>query len=370
MTILKKKILIVLPNLNSGGAERLAVSLANEWNVKGYRVEFALLQKSGKFLDLIDDGVMVHDLNIFRLRSSILPLCRLFKSVRPDVIWSGLWPLTAISVLAWILAGKKGRIYTIDHNQLSISTVKELKIPKSILKIITRCTYPFATGNMAVAKGVKRDLVHLTGLPKDKIKVIYNPAAQGIGLKQRSSTKRKNELWGDHPGKCILSVGSFKEQKNFKLLIETFSLFLLDTHATLTILGDGELRLDLEKQINDLGIQDRVFLPGFTDEPWPWFLSADVFVLSSNWEGLPTVLVEALDCGLPVVSTDTPTGPSEILEGGLWGILVPPNDATSLLNGIKESVTKTHDRNNLMKRADDFSVKNISLKYLEYFELL
>jgi glycosyltransferase involved in cell wall biosynthesis len=366
----KNKILIVLPNLNSGGAERLAVSLANEWNERGYKVEFALLQKSGKFIDLIDSGVIVHDLNIPRLRGSILPLCRLFKEIRPDVIWCGLWPLTAISILAWILSGKKARMYTIDHNQLSISTIQKLNVPKLVLKVITRCTYPFATGIMAVAEGVKSDMVDLTGLSENKIKVIYNPAARGIGLNKMASPEIKNNLWGESPGKCILSVGSFKEQKNLKLLIQTFSQLLLDTHATLTILGDGELRQELEDQITMLGIENRVFLPGFKDDPSLWFLSADVFVLSSNWEGLPTVLVEALDCGLPVVSTDTPSGPAEILENGLWGILVPPNNAKLLLGGIKTSLSETHDKKALMKRADDFSVKNISLKYLDYFELL
>tara|TARA_B100000575_G_scaffold252819_1_gene221002 strand:- start:3081 stop:4184 length:1104 start_codon:yes stop_codon:yes gene_type:complete len=367
---LKKKILIILPNLKSGGAERLAVSLANEWNSKGYKVEFGLLEKSGKFLNLINNGIVIHDLDTLKLRNSIVPLYRLFKLTRPDIIWSGLWPLTALSIIAWILAGKIGRLYTIDHNQLSISTVKSLKVSKLMLKIVTRGTYPFASGNMAVAEGVKSDLLALTGLPDKAVKVIYNPAAQGIGLKRKSSSKIKDEIWGKDPGKCILSVGSFKEQKNFKLLIDTFNDLCSDIEATLIILGDGELRSDLEKQIQDLGIQDRVFLPGFVEDPSPWFLSADVFVLSSNWEGLPTVLIEALDCGLPVVSTDTPSGPSEILEGGLWGILVPPNNKKFLLNGIKESLSKDHDKNILMNRANDFSVKNISLKYLEYFELL
>ena len=95
-----------------------------------------------------------------------------------------------------------------------------------------------------------------------------------------------------------------------------------------------------------------------------------IFVLSSKWEGLPTVLIEALDCGLPVVSTDTPTGPSEILEDGLWGILVPLDDPKALFDGIKESLSNEHDTHALMNRADEFSVKNISLKYLEYFQLL
>ena len=368
--VLKKKILIILPNLESGGAERLAVSLANEWNSMGYEIEFGLLKKSGKFIDLIDRGVVVHDLNSPKLRSSIFPLYKLFKIARPDVIWSGLWPLTAITIISWIMAGKKGSLFTIDHNQLSISTIKALNFPRFLLKIITRATYPMATGNMAVAEGVKRDLVQLTALPDTSVKVIYNPAARGIGFRSKSSDQIKEKLWGSNPGKCILSVGSFKEQKNFKLLIESFNLLLSEIKSTLIILGDGELRSDLEQQIFDLGLEARVSLPGFTEDPSPWFLSADVFVLSSNWEGLPTVLIEALDCGLPVVSTDTPTGPSEILEGGTWGKLVPPNDSNALVNGIKESLSTAHDRQALIRRADEFSVKNISLKYLDYFELL
>lgn len=366
-----KKISIILPSLISGGAERLAVSLANDWLNRGFKVDLVLLNTNNEpFLDLLDPRALIVDLKVAKLRHAINPLKNYFKHSLPDVIWSGLWPLTAISVIAWILAGKKGRLYTIDHNQLSISTVIKLGIPKLILKIITRCTYPFATGNMVVAEGVKRDIVTLTGLPEESLKVIYNPAAQGIGLTKKTSAEIKSKLWGNDPGKCILSAGSLKEQKNFKMLIETFNLLLLDDNATLIILGDGELRIELEQQINDLGLQNRIFLPGFVDDPSPWFLSADVFVLSSNWEGLPTVLVEALDCGLPVVSTDTPSGPSEILEDGLWGILVPPNDVKSMLDGIKESLAQTHDRKMLMKRADAFSVNNISLKYLDYFKLL
>lgn len=372
-----KKILIVLPSLGPGGAERLAISLANEWVNKGFLVEFvigsssyALKEKEGKFLSLLDQSILIHDLDVTRLRDAILPLSRHIKISRPDVIWAGLWPLTVIAIVSWILAGRIGRIYTIDHNQLSLSTVKELNIPKVLVKSLTRCTYPFATGIMAVSEGVKRDMVELTSLAQDKIKVIYNPAARGIGNSIKVSEETKNKLWGSNPGKCILSVGAFKEQKNFKLLIEAFALFSSENDCTLIILGEGSLRSELESQIINLGLSESIILPGFTENPSPWFLTADLFVLSSKWEGLPTVLIEALDCGLPVVSTDTPTGPSEILEAGVWGILVPLNDPTALCNGIKESLSIQHDPKALMGRADEFSVKNISLKYLEYFELL
>lgn len=371
-----QKVSIVLPSLGPGGAERLAVSVANEWTKKGYDVEFiianksyALSEKQGNFQDLLDQDILIHDLKVERLRDTIFPLSSYLKKSRPDVIWAGLWPMTVIAIISWLLAGRIGRIYTIDHNQISVSTAVALKVPKFIISIVTRCTYPFANGIMAVSEGVKRDLAKLTGLKKDRIKVIYNPAARGIGKKTKISSDMKNNLWGKDSGKCILSVGTFKEQKNFKLLIEAFSMFSEEQNSTLIILGEGELRLDLEKQVEALGLSDKVFLPGFVNDPSPWFLTADLFVLSSNWEGLPTVLIESLDCGLPVVSTDTPTGPSEILEGGLWGILVQMNNSKALLAGIKESFSKQHNPDALMERADQFSVKNISIKYLEYFEL-
>jgi glycosyltransferase involved in cell wall biosynthesis len=366
-----KKISIVLPNLASGGAERLAVSLANDWLNRGLEVEVVLLSTNNEpFLELLDRRVLIIDLKVTKLRKAMLPLKNYFKSSKPDVIWSGLWPLTAISIFSWILSGRIGRIYTIDHNQLSISTVKTLKISKYFVKLITRISYPFATGNMTVSEGVKRDLVSLTNLPEESIEVIYNPAARGIGKKTNLPSNTKNDLWGDNPGKCIISIGSFKKQKNFKLLIESFSMLSSEIKATLIILGEGPLRQDLEKQVTDLNLSDLVYLPGFVKDPSPWLLTADLFVLSSNWEGLPTVLIEALDCGLPIVSTDSPTGPSEILEAGKWGVLVPLDDSVELLKGIKASLNLKHDKNALMSRADKFSVQNISTYYLKYFELL
>ena len=114
--------------------------MANDWIAKGYQVEFviisssyALKEKQGKFSDLIGQDILIHDLNITKLRDAFMPLSKYFKKSRPDVIWVGLWPLTAIAISSWILAGRIGRIYTIDHNQLSVSTVKELNIPKICL---------------------------------------------------------------------------------------------------------------------------------------------------------------------------------------------------------------------------------------------
>ena len=133
------------------------------------------------------------------------------------------------------------------------------------------------------------------------------------------------------------------------------------------ILGEGDLRPAMERQIAELGLQDRVALPGFFQDPYPWFRSADLFVLSSDWEGFGNVIVEALECGVPVVSTDCPSGPAEILENGRYGRLVPVGDVDALANAIIVTLHETPDRQALMNRAKDFSVDKISDEYLSYF---
>ena len=141
-------------------------------------------------------------------------------------------------------------------------------------------------------------------------------------------------------------------------------------NAKLIILGEGKLRHSLESLIGELDIEDSVTLAGFTKNPYPWYLTADLYVLSSDWEGLPTVLIEALECGLPIVSTDCPSGPNEILENGRYGKLVPTNNLDALSNAIELSLAELHDKALLMKRASDFTIENISKQYLEYFRLI
>jgi glycosyltransferase involved in cell wall biosynthesis len=138
-------------------------------------------------------------------------------------------------------------------------------------------------------------------------------------------------------------------------------------NAKLTILGEGVLRPELEAMIETLEIRSSVSLPGFVLDPTLWFGSADLFVLSSSWEGLPTVMIEALECGVPVVSTDCPSGPAEILENGLYGRLVPVGDVTALAAAIQASLLEPHDHDALRRRAQDFAVPRIAVQYLAYF---
>ena len=150
-------------------------------------------------------------------------------------------------------------------------------------------------------------------------------------------------------------------------MIEAFALLPGSLNAKLTILGEGALRPELEALVRKLGLQGRVAMPGFALDPYPWYRTADLFVLSSKWEGFGNVIVEALECGVPVVSTDCASGPAEILENGRIGRLVPIQDPAALSAGIVESLTKPVDQDLLMRRARDFSVGVIAEQYLAYF---
>ncbi len=365
-----KKISLVLPNLIGGGAERLALYLADDWIKHGFSVEIVLMERSGELIPLVNPKVKIIDLGAKRIRNVIPLLYKYIKSARPNVILVGMWPLTSVSIVAWLLTKKVGNMYVIDHNQLSESVLNELNFSAFYLKYIMKFTYPFSSGIMAVSHGVKKDLCRLAGINEKNIKVIYNPAATGVPSNIKVSNDEKKCLWGSGLQYNILTVGSLNKQKNHELLIRAFFKISTKLNAKLIILGEGRERTNLENLILKLELGDRVDLAGFNSNPYPWYLTADLFVLSSNWEGLPTVLIEALECGLPIVSTNCPSGPDEILENGSYGKLVPMNNINALSDAIESSLMESHDPLPLTKRAKDFTILNISRKYLEYFKLI
>lgn len=358
---------IVLPNLQGGGAERVALYLANHWASQEIDVEFVLMEAKGELLELVDTKISIHSLQASRIRCSILPLRNYLIQRKPVLIWAGLWPLTSAAIMAWQLSGRRGTLFTMDHTNLSISCIQELKASPFYLRSLLRITYPFATGVMAVSEGVKDDLSRLAGFQPDRVKVIYNPVVrEGRDLELVDLSLRK-KLWGDNVNHHVLAVGSFKVQKNFLLLLRSFAQLPDSLNAKLTILGDGSLRPQLEALIYELGLAHRVALPGFVVDTSDWYRTADLFVLSSSWEGLPTVVIEALEFGVPVVSTDCRSGPAEILEHGRYGRLVPVGDADALAHAMQASLLEQHDHDALRRRSQDFSVPTIADQYLAYF---
>ncbi|MEI7707005.1 MAG: glycosyltransferase [Chlorobium sp.] len=357
------KISIVLPNLAGGGAERIHINLAHDWISRGLTVDFILMKKTGELLSLLSPEISVIDLGVNNIRHVILPLATYLRKSSPNVILVAMWPLTSVAVISWLLSGRNARIFLSDHEHLTSSYLKQNRVSSFKLKSSIRFLYPFANRVFAVSQGVKDDLCNIGKLSRSKVNVIYNPVVIS-DVPQSIYSQSSDYLWGADCKHRILAVGRLTIQKDYKTLIKAFLLLPSHFKAKLVILGDGPSKNEILELILKYNLHDSVILKGFIQDTYSWFRSADLFVLSSLWEGFGNVIVEALECGLPVVSTNCLSGPAEILENGRYGKLVPVGDSIALASAMIESLTQTHDREALMQRAQDFSVKQISDQYL------
>jgi glycosyltransferase involved in cell wall biosynthesis len=273
-----------------------------------------------------------------------------------------MWPLTVAGILARMLSRAKTRIVVSDHTTLSKPYAGHGWWHGEFLKWSVRIFYPRAEARIVVSRQAAEDLSRLSGLPVSAFEVVYNPVdppGEGTG---NADAER---LWGG-AGKRILNVGRLDREKNQKLLIDAFARLSVDHDARLMILGEGSLREELERTAAELGIADRVVMPGFILDPGPIYRSADLFVLSSDHEGYPLVLIEAMHCGLAIVSMDCLSGPAEILNQGEFGTLTPCGDSERLAAAIAEALETPSDPDRLKARAAQLSASAAD----RYWELL
>jgi len=357
------RIAIFLPDLRGGGAERMRIRLARDWLAQGIAVEFILMRQQGELLPLLPEGATLHSLGIARYRDAVGPLVTHLRRTRPDVLLAAMWPLTVVAILAARLARFPLRVVVSDHNALSKAYADRGRVHRLMLGASMGAVYPFADGRIAVSKGVATDLSRLSGLAEKTFSVIYNPAGEDTAASEVSGSSRPHCL-APH-ARVILSVGTLKAQKDHALLIDAFARLPRDENLQLCILGEGDQRPALEAQVRSLDLEGRVLLPGFAPDPAPYYEAADLFVLSSRYEGFGNVIVEALAHGVPVVSTDCPAGPSEILGDGQWGRLVPVGDPEALALAMRQSLATAHDRDSLRVRAQDFAPRIVAQRYLQ-----
>jgi glycosyltransferase involved in cell wall biosynthesis len=281
---------------------------------------------------------------------------------QPHAIQVSMWPLTIVGILAHRLARSRARVVLSDHTTLSKHFPPSQPLVHRSLAWTVRIFYPLADARVLVSKAAADDLARLSGIDRASLQIVYNPVGtppEGLGRDAPIEA-----LWGG-ADKRIITVGSLKEEKNHRLLIRSFAAAFAGGTAKLMILGEGALRRELETLAGELGVGGQVLLPGFAANPWPYYAAADLFVLSSDYEGFPLVLIEALRSGLPIVSTDCESGPREILEGGSYGTLVPVGDAQALARALSEALASQHDPQALRARAEMLSGQSTSDRYLE-----
>lgn len=361
----KKIILIVLPNLKVGGAEKTHIYLANDWVNKGFIVKILVLNKIGILKDLINKDIEIINLNVHRIRNALFPITRQILSLKPSVIIAPMWPLTCIVAISWLFSLKKGKLILVEHTPLTGNYSNDLNSSFFLTKMSINLTYRFANNIIAVSKGVFNDLNKILNMKLNQLKIINN--AVKIIQNKKNPSQIREEYKLNKYSKIILGIGNLKKQKDFVTLIEAFNLLENKSNYGLFIIGEGFEKDRLFAQIKKLKLQNNVFLIGQSLEIYSWLKNADLFVNSSTYDGLPLVIIEALLCGVPVVSTDCISGPAEILDHGKYGKLVQIKDYKKLSEQMELSLSSTIRKEILIKRGNDFNIDKISRQYIELF---
>jgi glycosyltransferase involved in cell wall biosynthesis len=354
------RIALFLPSLRGGGAERVMVTLANGFADRGFDVDLVLAQAEGPYVSEVNQAVRIIDLKARRVLTSLPRLVEYLRRERPEAMLSAMNHANVVAYLAIKLSRQRTRLVVSEHVALSAAPTRRAS-KGSVVRALMRMTYKRCHGIVAVSNAAAEDLARHLRLSRDRVRALYNPVVSDE-LIERSQVPVL-ELT-DLARPIVLAAGRLTRQKDYPTLLRAIALLRKNVNATLVILGEGEARDELGHLATKLGISDHVVMPGFAANPYAWMRRADLFVVSSAWEGLPTALIEAMACGTPVVSTDCPSGPDEILEGGKWGRLVPVGDPGALAQAIDDELANK-ERPDIRLRAARFGVNAAVDAYLE-----
>ena len=355
------RLALFIPSLRGGGAERVTVNLAIAFCERGIDVDLVLLKAEGPYLQKLPPGVRVIDLNASRMLTGFAALMNYLRRESPRAILSAMSHANVTTLLAALLSCSRVPVVVCEQVHATVALNQNPGIKMTVLSKLMKWLYPRADSIVAVSKGVAEDLGILLKINPNRISVIHNSIPQ-------EELSLLSNLPVTHPwfvNKCIpviLAVGRLTAQKDYETLLRAFSISRQQRDLRLMILGEGELRSSLETLIEQLGLGDDVALPGFAENPFAYMRQADMFVLSSRFEGLPMVLVEAMACDVPVISTDCPSGPAEILENGKWGRLVAVGNAGALAQAMLDTLDNSGP--SPAQRAMDFTVDKAADAYL------
>jgi glycosyltransferase involved in cell wall biosynthesis len=365
------RIAIFLPSLNGGGAERVMVTLANAFAKRGYEVDLVLATALGPYLKNVSPAVRIVDLNAGRLIWALLPVALYLRGERPTAMLSAMTHTNVIAILARMLAKVSTRLVVSERSTITFNKNQARGLAAWILYALVPKLYVQVNGIIAVSKDSAADLIQFANLSASSVEVIYNPF-ELVSIHKCAADTVDHPWFAIGQPPVVLGVGRLTEQKDFSSLINAFARLRSDGRLIrLLILGEGELRSSLEKLLTESGLTtDDVQLPGFVSNPFAYLARCDVFVLSSRWEGLPGALIEAMACGAPVVCTNCESGPSEILEGGRWGSLVPVGDVDALAKAIDAVLATPRSKlPDVQKRAEYFEEEKAVNAYLKALAL-
>lgn len=327
-----------MPTLGGGGAERTVITLARGMADRGHSVWLLVASANGTLSGEIPKNVALIDLCCGRVIKAMRPLARWLRISRPDILVSTQGHANVVAYIGARTANMDCRLLMREVSTPSIN-LRHLKgLRKWAYRALLRYVYRRAGAVVAVSNGAGNDLQEYLSCQLPNIHVIYNPV---IASEIRTRALEPIEhSWFKPDAKIpvVLAVGRLTAAKNYSFLLRSFAQVVREKEARLLILGEGDERADLEKLIHQLGLNEVVDLPGFDVNPFKYMASSALYVMSSNWEGLPGALIQAVMLCPRVISTDCPSGPREILKEGKFGELVPPNDVARMTQEILKAL--------------------------------
>ena len=356
-------IALFVPSLSGGGAERAILGVAAGLSERGVPVDLVLVRAEGEYLGRMPEGVRLIDLDSRRTAASLLKLVGYLRRERPAALLSTLAHANVVALLAKLTLG--GRIRVVARMESTFSEAFDSGSFKQRLTLrLLKLLLPAADGIAAVSQGVADDLRELLPAASHKVTTIYNPVVIPEIVEQAAAPVSHPWFKDDGPP-VILSAGRLTTVKDHATLLRAFAEVVRSRPARLVILGEGPERENLLDLAESLDVSRHVDMPGFEVNPFAYMSRSSVFVLSSRYEGFPNVLAQAMACGTPVVSTDCRSGPSEILEDGKWGRLMPVGDWRAMSEAIQDTLDNPIPAERLIARASDFSADASIDRYLQ-----
>ena len=371
------RLLCVVPSLGSGGAELHLVRVLNHLDPARYAAQVAVARGGGAYESLLDAGIARHVLvggalwsATGRMVRAVGPLRRLIERERPDLVFALLPHANAAAAVAVGRASPRPRLVLGVQNPTLLDAGWLPVVARAARRTLVRRWYPCADGIIALTQGVAGELVEVVPAVAGLVTVIPNA---GVDERVRQAAREPLAEGARSAGvPLIVACGRLVEQKGFALLLRAFAELRRRVPAVLWIIGEGPERPALEALGRRLGVAGDVRLLGWRDNPYPYIAAADVFALSSLWEGFGNVIVEAMACGTPVVATDCPFGPREIIRHGESGWLVPPGDPAALAGGMRMVLENEGLRAALAaggrRRAGDFDARTVAARHADYFD--
>ena len=362
---------IYLHDLAGGGVERQSLIIAEEFRRHGADVTLVLHRHRGQLLDQVPGGLRIVDLNSSRTLMDVPRLIRFLRAETPDILLSNVDLNNVAALLAKSLSLTNTKVVICQHNPIASNSMPGETWLYRYIALSYRLLSPFISRAVAVSGGVAAELSTSAGLPHDRILTIHNPVV-GPDFQERSEEAADHPWFHDAKRPVFVTAGRLVAQKDHETMIRALAVHRRRFDSRLIILGTGPLSDNLAELVAQQGLADVVTFLGFRSNALPYIRQADAFVLSSRCEGFGNVIVEALGCGTPVISTRCQHGPAEILDGGRYGLLVETANPEAMADAMNQVVTlrERFPAEILRQRAGDFSYAACASRYMAMFKAL